>query len=329
MIAANEKSSDTAAVSSVAVVGAGAMGCLFGALLSKNSVSVVFKEPNQPKRKALVENGLELVDGDQRTSFHVSVVTPEADTPNVDAAILCVKAYDTATAAGQLADTLEPHVPMLTLQNGLGNVEHLTEALGRHRVVAGTTSLGAHMPASSTVVYAGRGEVHLGALEKGASPHVETLTALFRKMGVEVTVAQSVTDILWSKLVVNVAINALTYVLGVSNGALGEIDEAQEIMRQVLCEAVEVACAEGALLDVEEATARVSRVVEATAENRSSMLMDRIRRRRTEIAHINGAVAQRARTHDLKAPVNETLTRLVLADEKARGLGKSLFIASN
>ena len=137
-----------------------------------------------------------------------------------------------------------------------------------------------------------------------------------------------VNEILWSKLVVNVAINALTYVLGVPNGALDELQGAKAIMHDVIEEAVLVARVEGVELDAGEAAQRVSRVVEATAENRSSMLMDRIRNRRTEIAHINGAVARRARTHELEAPVNETLTRLVLADEQARRLGKSTLLAS-
>jgi 2-dehydropantoate 2-reductase len=305
----------------VVVLGAGAMGCLLAGLTARSRRSVALVDVVQEKVDAL-GSGIRFSGVEGEFVVPVEATSDSGSLAPPDFLLFCVKAYDTRAAASQHAHLAGPQTLVITLQNGLGNIEAISDSIDPGRLLAGTTSLGANMIEPGHVHFAGRGKVELGELDGTLSDRLERSAALFRDSGVEVELSRDVQALLWSKLVVNVGINALTALLDVRNGVLLELPAARELMGRAVGEAVQVASRCGVVMNLDEAVAHVEAVARATARNRSSMLADVSAGRPTEVDQINGAVVERAAQHGIDAPVNEVLTRL--AGAKARARSKNL-----
>ncbi|MFC5971749.1 ketopantoate reductase family protein [Halomarina salina] len=289
----------------VVVFGAGSLGSLLGGLLARtHDVTLVGRRPHVDRIR---EQGLRVSGAIETT------VGPDARTdvpPSADLALVTVKAYDTPAAARALADTSLDCA--LSLQNGLGNERTLADALDAP-VLAGTCTYGARLTGPGEVACTGVGEVVLGAREGGPSPVAERVGRAFDEADVVTRVADDMPRRLWEKLAVNAGINAPTALARVQNGALLGHD-AGDVMRAAAREVAAAARADGVELTDETAVAAVERVADATADNRSSMLQDVEKGRRTEVDSINGVV------DGPDAPVNQTLTALLRAWERERGL---------
>ena len=233
-----------------------------------------------------------------------------------DAAIVLVKAHATADAARLAARLLRAHGMALTLQNGLGNREALAAQLGAARVLVGSTAQAATLLGTSEVRHAGAGETVLAPQGAAQQACAEQLVALFTRAGMACSLTADAEALLWSKLLVNAAINPLGALLRVPNGALAEREECRVLMAQVLEEACAVARAlDVALPDAGEGgqLARVLGVCQRTAGNRCSMLQDVLRARATEIDAISGAVARLGAARGVPTPLNAALAALVRA----------------
>jgi 2-dehydropantoate 2-reductase len=198
----------------------------------------------------------------------------------------------------------------------MGNVEKLSESFGSDRVFAGATSHGATLLEVGRVRHAGYGEIWLGEASGTSSRQadgalLQNLAATLNRAGLQAQVVDDIQSILWSKLVVNVGINALTAILGVPNGELLKIPICQKVMDGAIAEAVQVASGCGIQLQLPKEIERVRAVCNSTAANISSMLQDVKRQKKTEINQINGAVARMASSLGIASPVNEVLTALV------------------
>jgi 2-dehydropantoate 2-reductase len=295
----------------VVVFGAGSLGSLLGGLLAReHAVTLVGRDPHMDTIR----------EGDLRITGAVEeTVHPDARTeapPSADLAVICVKAFDTPTAADALADVDLDYC--LSVQNGMGNEEQLAARLDVP-VLAGTCTYGALTPQPGVVRCTGIGEVVLGAREGGPSVAAETVGEAFEAADIVTTVAEDMPRRLWEKLAVNAGINATTALARVDNGALLDGD-ANAVATAAGREVARVARAEGVDLSEAEAERAVERVAEATADNTSSMQQDVLAERRTEVDSIGGYVLERAAEHDIDVPVNETMTRLLRAWEKGRRL---------
>jgi len=313
----------------VVAFGAGSLGSLVGGLLAReHDVWLVGRDPHVG---AVRERGLR-IDGEVTAHVHPRAVT-ELPAERFELAVVTVKAFDTAAAAQALAGA--DVEAALSLQNGLGNEETLAAALDCP-VLAGTCTYGARLEAPGRVACTGVGEVTLGPRESGESARrsdgagesapdsggdMESALAdrvgdAFDRAGIETTVASDMPRRLWEKLAVNAGINAVTALADVDNGALVD-GPARETARAAARETATVARESGVDLPDEAAANAVTEVADATAANASSMRQDVHRESRTEIDAINGAVVERASG---PVPVNETLTALVRAWERERGL---------
>lgn len=275
----------------IAVLGAGALGCLYAAYLSRTSHEVWLLS-----RRPLA--GV-VVDG--RHYPRVLLGAPD----RCDLLLLFVKAYDTAAA---LAGAPSASVAC-TLQNGWGNADLLEARYGAERVLAGTTAQGATLLGPGEVRHAGRGDTRLGPWAPGgpAARAAGEAGALLQEAGLgPVQVLEDPRPALWAKLAVSCAINALTALHDVENGALLEDAALRGMMEEAAREAGRVALANGVSLP-EEPAAAAERVAAATAANRSSMLQDLTRGRQTEVDAINGAIVRLAAARGLDAPVNRRL----------------------
>ncbi len=298
----------------IAVLGPGALGCLLAALFLEAGEDVSLAD-YRPKRVALLrERGvlLETLAGEHRV-----IPVPIALAPEVgptDLAIVTVKAHQTRGAARSLPLLLSPGGGVLTLQNGLGNLEEIAGEVGFKHLLAGICFLGVTRLDEGHIIYAGRGATFIGAPSGSqVSPAaIAGVVDLFRRAGLECHARGDIEVLLWEKLAINVGINALTALLRVPNGALLEMPEAWELAVAAASEAQAVAQAAGIALpgDMEAA---LRQVCTATAANRSSMLQDIQAGRPTEIEALNAQVVARGAALRVPTPVTPLLTQLLRA----------------
>jgi len=301
----------------IAVIGAGAMGSLFGGKLT-SVTDVWLVDPWAEHVAAMRQNGLELTNPDgtiERISVQ-AVGTPEEVDGPVDLALIFVKSHSTRWAAEQASTLLAEDGLALTLQNGLGNLEVVAKVVGADRATQGVTAQGATLLGPGRVRHAGEGPTHL-ARSPGIASQVEEIARLFRSAGLETHLSDDLDSLIWGKLVINVGVNALTAILRVQNGVLVELPPTRKLMAAAVSEAVAVAERKGIALPYDDPVARVEEVAMATSLNRSSMLQDVLRGARTEISVINGAIVREGERIGVPTPVNRTLTWLVQAVEKS------------
>lgn len=295
----------------IAVLGAGSLGSLVGGVLARgHEVTLVGRDPHVAtvRTEGLRVEGLE--------SF---VVHPAATTDDggltADLAVVTTKAFDTPAAAEALATGDVGSV--CSLSNGMGNEVTLAERLDAP-IVAGTTALGATLDAPGRVAWLGRGDTVVGPWTDGADAAARRVGETFDDAGLPTTVTDDVRARLWEKLAANAAINPLTALAGVRNGAVLE----EPLGGTAAAAAREVGRAareSGVDLSDDAAVESVARVARATAENRSSMAQDLDASRRTEVDAINGHVVERLGPG--AAPVNATLAALVRAREERESAG--------
>lgn len=301
----------------IVMIGSGAMGCLFAALLAPVArISLCCRSGNQAQLVRARGVALEALDG-QRREQPLAAFSSDGQEPlpqaAFDAAIVLVKAYDTPQAGVLAARLLRAEGMALTLQNGLGNREALAAHVGAARVLVGSTAQASTLLAPAEVRHAGAGVTMLAPQDAAQRACAQQLQALFQAAGMACELTEGADALLWAKLLVNAAINPLGALLRVPNGALAESADARALMAQVLDEAQAVARALGVALPEGDALERVLGVCQRTAANRCSMLQDVQRGRATEIDAINGAIARLGAEAGKPAPCNATLAQLVRA----------------
>lgn len=289
----------------ILIVGSGALGCLFAARLAQAGYAVNLLGSWVEGIDALNREGVTLLEADRRQSWPLRASHEPGDFTGAKLALVLVKAWQTSRAAAQLRECLAPDGLALTLQNGLGNRETLAAALGEERVAYGVITVGATLVGPGQVRWGGEGYISLTAHED--------LAQLLRQAGFQVDLAENVTGLAWSKLVINAAINPLSALLNVPNGELLARPSARQLCRQLAQEVAAVAAAQGIALTHSDPAAAAEEVAQRTAGNLSSMLQDVRRGAPTEIDAICGAVVRAARGVGLSAPVNETMWKLVSA----------------
>jgi 2-dehydropantoate 2-reductase len=304
----------------ITIVGAGAMGSLFGGRLAQAGCEVLLYDIDQEHVEAINAHGLSIED---LATGNTEVCRPRATTDplearDADLLIVFVKSAATEQAARQFAPLADKGAIALTLQNGLGNERILREHFGAERTAAGVTSQGATFLGPGRVRHAGRGPTHIGMSDRRnerLAPVAEALT----RAGFETHLEENVDNLIWSKLIINVGINALTALTGLPNGRLLEFPETRTLMADLVDEAVAVAAARGVTLTYAEPLVTVYQVAEKTGKNRSSMLQDFDRGRVSEIDFINGAIVREAEELGLKVPANRAVTLLVKSFDARRG----------
>jgi len=300
----------------VTVIGPGAMGTLWAARLIKAGAQVNILDYRPKRAEQISKQGVFLEDGGEVLHFPVSAVTDPAVLAQAELALVCVKAHQTEKVAAQLGRHLNPKARALTLQNGAGNLELLVETLGAGRVLGGITSEGSTLLGPGRARHAGRGRTHLGPAEGEVDGFTRQVVELFTRAGFVAEAAAGVKNLIWTKLVVNVGINALTALLQVPNGRLLELPAAGGIMARAVGEAVAVGRALKIDFLHDDMLAAVKEVAQGTAQNISSMLQDVRAKRRTEVDFINGAVCRQGAALGIETPVNQTLNDLVKALEQ-------------
>ncbi len=284
----------------IGIMGAGAVGSYVGALLCEGSDVVLIGRPHVAD--AINDRGVRI---SGRTELHVrpeASADPEA-LGDCDIVMLTVKAYDTAEAARQVAEAA-PLTMLVTLQNGLDNDERLRTSAPGLSSCAAVTSFGVTYLGPGHVRHAGEGQTVLGRM--ACSPTEANRTAeLLREGGLPVEFVESIRGHIWLKGIVNHCINPLTVIHRCRNGALLEVQEYTQHLEGLCAEALQVINAAVVRLPSDDVLGRVKEVARLTADNRSSMLQDVDRGKRTEIDHITGHLIRVGKRHGLDLPLSE------------------------
>jgi 2-dehydropantoate 2-reductase len=289
------------------IAGTGALACMLGAYLSP-VYDVTLLGSWAAGVEAVASRGIELIEAGEKRRYPANAVADALHAPAAPLAILAVKSWQTEQAALRLNSCLPPQGVVLTLQNGLGNLEVLEKILGTGRALQGVTSMGATLLGPGSVALGGKGPTYLIS-----EPRLDGLRAGFEKVGLEVRPADDMRGLAWGKAAINAAINPLTALLRVPNGELLTSESTRSLMAAAAGEVAAVADGLGVRLPYDDAAAEAFEVARRTARNRSSMLQDIERGAPTQIDAICGAVVRQAQAMRRQAPVNEMLWHLILA----------------
>ena len=299
----------------IAVLGAGAVGCYFGGMLARAGAPVTLIG-RRPHVEAITGKGLFLESLHFRQQIAVSASTDVAAAHAARVVLLCVKTTDTEEAARALAPHLVTGAVVVSLQNGVDNVERI-RPLVNAEVLPAVVYVAAQMTAPGCVKHTGRGDLILGDLprrdpEDGTRRRqLEDLAGLFGRAGVPCRVSEDVEADLWTKLVMNCAFNAISALGRSRYGRLASNPWTRDVMRQVVEEVVAVGRAAGVRwkdVDLIEATWKLAAAMSAAT---SSTAQDIARGKHTEIDALNGYVARRGAELGVATPVNQTLHALV------------------
>ena len=294
------------------IVGPGAMGLLFASRLKKLTSHEIFLLDYKKERAEFLNKQGIKVEG-LKGEFHVyvPVITKEQIDFSPDFVLIFVKAYSTKDAAYELKEIVSEDSCVITLQNGIGNIEILEEVL-KKKVYGGVTAEGATLISTGHVRHAGYGDTIIGP----SSDKLTELRDILNKAGFSTQIRDDIESFLWGKLLINVGINALTAITGLRNGMLIQIEETKFIMHESLREAMEVVKKKKLKLPYEDPFQKTEEVCKKTAQNISSMLQDVLAQRPTEINFLNGAIVKESKKLGIDTPVNQALTFLIRAIQK-------------
>lgn len=286
----------------IQIMGAGALGCLYGYMLQKRYDVTFVARGNQFRA---LKRGLR-VTGLFEDFVNVKVV----DKPcNADLTLVTVKSYDTYEVA-KLLSRVECGI-VVSLQNGIGNEEILMRFL--KRVLGGVTTYASNLVDYGWIEFAGVGETFIGDLSGEMVDDVFEVVGIMRECGINAYAVDNIYERKWIKNVINSVVNPITAILKVRNGVLIEIEEIWNLALEVLREGEEVLRGMGFEVELEDT---LRDVILKTAMNRSSMLQDVERGKRTEIDFINGSIVKKAEELGIDVPYNRALIYIVKAMEK-------------
>lgn len=295
----------------ITIVGAGAMGSLFGALLAQCGQDVLLVDKRCDHVQAINDNGLIINHPDSsETVVRVKASTDTAHAGHTDLLMLFVKSYDTEQALQACLHMVGTDTVVLTLQNGLGNIEKISRIVGTDKVIAGTTSYGCCALGAGHIAVSNVGEVTIGEIGGALSTRIQKIVGIFKAAGIQIHLSENIESIIWTKLAVNVGINALTAITALRNGQLLAQAETKQLMSSAIHELVQIALQKNIKL-LADPIELAFKVAQATSSNKSSMRQDIERGTRTEIDSINGAIVAEGMNLGIATPVNHVLTLLI------------------
>ena len=289
----------------ILILGAGAIGSLFGGLLSKkNNVLLVGRKSHI---KAIKENGLKIT-GKTRLNVKISAEDLiKKITFSPDLLILTVKSYDTEIAVKEAKSIIGNNTVVLPLQNGLDNIDKIEKIIGREKIIAGVTTHGTFFPKPGVIKHTGKGETILGELDGEKTERIKHIKDLFNEAGIETKISTNIIREIWVKTVINSSINPLTTFFQCKNGYLLENSILENLVEKICKESTEVANSEGLNLSYQNMIKKTKEVIQKTSENHSSMLQSFKKGGKTEIDSINGKIVDLGKRNGLETPINEML----------------------
>jgi 2-dehydropantoate 2-reductase len=293
----------------IVVLGAGAIGSLFGAFLSKTNTVVLVGRTAQ--KEAIQKNGLTIT-GKTMMNIHLSL---EDSIHNVDIIpdllLVTVKSYDTEQAVRDARSIIRDNTMVLSMQNGLDNLEKIEKTVPIENILGGVTTHGAFLKKPGLVEHTGIGQTVIGEWTQKKSDRLCQLVSRFNEAGIQTKASSDLIKELWVKAIINSSINPLTAFFSCINGYLLENPLLECIVEKICVESTLVACSENVSVSAPLMIRRTKQVVRDTALNYSSMLQSVQQEKKTEIDAINGVIVQKGRKHGKDVMLNALLVDLV------------------
>ncbi|QMT18278.1 2-dehydropantoate 2-reductase [Planococcus maritimus] len=298
----------------ILIAGAGAMACLVGGKLKAIGEDVRLYNRMNSHVEAIHQQGLRIVEKDDSTThIDLEIVQEVQAGEQVDVFLVLLKAQANESVLEKLRGKLAKETLIVTMQNGIGNAETIQQLFPPNTVVSGTLGHGASVEQDGTILHRGWGKNYLGNVEADAdNKTLEYFAEKLSEAGLETAVSPNVKALIWNKLFVNAAFNSVTALTRLKNGDILNTPEGESLLRAVVEEAVLVAQAEGVEADAQTVVEECLRMGhQDIGANKSSMLMDVLKKRQTEIEVINGGIVTLGKKHGIATPVNESLSALV------------------
>lgn len=301
----------------LAVIGAGAMGGALAAEASAAGHEVHILDVSQALVDHVSAEGLTVQQGDSTIVERPKITTDALSIGPVDVAVLFVKAQHTRSAAESVRLLRAENTVVLSLQNGWGNADTLSEVLGAERLVFGVTYNSCSIAGVGAVNHSGTGETFIGNYEGDDQSGVETCAALLRTTGWPTTITSDVRTEIWKKVVLNSATLPTSALTGLTAGALGSTQEMATLVEGLARETTNVARAMGLDVDPDERIASIRKTLAGAGSGKASMLQDAEARRKTEIEVINAAVVRAGSSTGTPTPLNALMTALIAGLERS------------
>lgn len=302
----------------IAVIGAGAMGSLYGSRLSRGNQVIMIDSSDRVVQR-IQELGITVRenDGQEKTyKENITAFRSEEYSDKPDLVIMFVKSTYLSDALEQNKQLFNDNTVVLSLQNGAGNDRKIARYVKKENIIIGTSKHNAVSEGCGIVKHTGKGITTIGSNHD--SGHIlEKTAALLEKCGIETTVSDDIQRIIWSKLFVNLSVNTFTAITQTPIGYMVKNKCAWNFAKRLIYEAVEVAEEDGTYFDRREVLESVRKVCVDLENGYSSMYQDRKRKLRTEIDAINGAVVEQAKIYGVPVPYNSLIVDLIHAIEGA------------
>ncbi len=296
----------------ITIIGTGAIGAVIGAILYEHGQDVTFVEVNQDYIDQITEHGLHIDYGKGEKVLPIKITNRIEDGGIPDMILMAVKSYNNVQAAKNCLKVIGQNTLVLTMQNGVGNIETISQYVNPKQVIAGTTTFGS-IVLKPGYIKSDLGEIHIGEVNGGITQRIQRIVNLLSKCGFRVQASENVTSLIWTKLLVNVGINAIGALTLRRNGEIPGLAPAAAVQKMVIDEGIAVSKAIGIKFDVSDIHEYVKQVCFNTAQNKASMYQDIERGSQTEILAMNGAVVAEGRKLGISTPANEIITNLILA----------------
>ena len=301
----------------IVIIGAGAMGCLYGAYLSEKH-DVVMLDSYKPQVDAINANGITIVetDGTSKNYPRPTACMSGEYTEPADLVIVFVKSTFSDMALEANKGLFGDNTIAMTLQNGAGNDRKIAKYAKPQNILIGTTKHNAVNMGNGISRHSGAGATAIGT-NFDAADKLEIVADLFRECGIEVEISDDIQRIIWSKLFVNLSINTFTAITQTPIGFMIKDKYAWDFAKRLIYEAVDVAEEDGTYFDRRQVLESVRHVCEQAEHGYSSMYQDRMRGAKTEIDAINGAIVEQAKLYGVSVPYNTLIVSLIHAIEGA------------
>lgn len=299
----------------IAIIGAGAMGSIYGGHLSRHN-EVYLVDNNQDVVDVINKDGLKLLENGLDVVYRPKAVTTTEGIGKVDLIILFVKSLYSRVALQQNKGIINSNTYVMTLQNGSGHEDILSEVVPVERIIIGTTEDNGAIIEAGHVRHGGNGRTNIGMLVEDKKDMLNTLKKCFDECGFDTLVHDNIQKLIWDKLFTNVSLSAITGVLQVKMGFIAEIPNAWNLTKQLVKEAVAVANAMDLGFDEEIVISKVKKTSESNPNGYTSIYTDLKNGRLTEVDTISGSVVRAAKKYGVAVPSHEFIVNMVHAMEQ-------------
>jgi 2-dehydropantoate 2-reductase len=306
----------------IAVVGAGALGSFVGGRLAEVGMSVSLIDSNRERVDVINRDGLQLGSDAATNSVAIPAFLATDAEGIYDALIVLTKGIHTDAAIASCVHLVGPRTLVLTFQNGLGNLEILARHVGASRVAIGMTNWAVDLKGDG-VASVGSGEIRIWHGEGHDDLRVQRLASVLDGAGLNCLADINTLSAVWEKVAFNAAINSVSAISSRTVGEIAGDADARMLVSDIVREVLFVATRKGVAVTSEKVASMVAEAFQSHGSHQPSMLQDVIAGRQTEIESINGAVVDEAQRLGMKAPVTETLLRLVRMHDRRMSVSPS------